>query len=227
VIGAGGLGSWILASLAAAGVGRLLICDHDVVEASNLNRQILFTAADVGRSKTATAAAWLRALDPSIAVDTVELAIEGADDVNDLAERADLVINCADRPSVAATSDWVAAACLAGGVPHIVGGGYAYHVGSLGLTVLPGRTPCWACARAAVGTNGTAIRGRTGPGPSLAMFSAVIANLLAWDAARVLLGLRPAAAGRLGELDFRTFAVRWRDIPFRPDCPCTDWRNTP
>ena len=95
-----------------------------------------------------------------------------------------------------------------------MGGAYAYHLGSLGLTVLPGRSPCWKCARAAVGGNGgTALRGRQSAGPSLAMFSAVTANLLAWDALRVLLGLPPATAGRLGELDLATFALRWRDIP--------------
>jgi len=214
VIGTGGLGTWLLASLAAAGVGRLIVCDFDRVELSNLNRQVLFGSADVGTSKTTAAAARLAAIDPAVAVETRELEVTGDGDVAPLAEAADLVINCADRPTVRQTSDWVAAACLPRRVPHIVGGAYAYHVGSLGLTVIPGRTACWQCARDGAGPlRDVVLRGRQGPGPSLAMFSAVVANLLAWDATRVLLGLPPATAGRLGEIDFRTFAIRWRDVP--------------
>jgi molybdopterin/thiamine biosynthesis adenylyltransferase len=224
VIGVGGLGTWLLSSLAAAGVGRLIVCDCDHVELSNLNRQILFGAADVGARKTESAAARLSAVNPTLTVEQREVVLRSPQDVSALAEAADLVINCADRPSVAETSEWVAAACLPRGVPHIVGGAYAYHVGSLGFTVLPGRTACWRCAGDTVGVRRDGVlRGRQGPGPSLAMFSAVVANVLAWDAVRVLLGLRPATSGRLGEIDFRSFDIRWRDIPRRPDCPaCSD-----
>ena len=144
------------------------------------------------------------------------------DDVGLLADGADLVINCADRPSVALTSDWVSAACLARRIPHIVGGAYAYHVGSLPLTVLPGRTSCWQCARDDVGgETREMIGGRPGAGPSLAMFSAVTANIAAYDAVRVLIGLPPVTAGRLGEVDFRTLALRWREIPN----PCSHVRS--
>jgi molybdopterin/thiamine biosynthesis adenylyltransferase len=216
VLGTGGLGSWLLTSLAAAGIGRLVVCDADTVELSNLNRQILFGTSDIGRLKTEVAAERLNALDPDIAVEPVNGIVRGPDDVASVADGADLVINCADRPSVAVTSDWVSAACLPRGVPHIVGGAYAYHVGSLGLTVLPGRTPCWDCAREEVGRQpATVLRGRESAGPSLAMFSAVSANLAAYDAVRLLLDLPPVTAGRLGEFDFRTLTLRWREIPNR------------
>lgn len=222
VIGTGGLGSWVLLSLAAAGVGHVVVCDPDTVELSNLNRQILFGASDAGRLKAEVAAERLAAIDPSITVDTSRLAVSGPDDVGLLADGADLVINCADRPSVALTSDWVSAACLARRIPHIVGGAYAYHVGSLPLTVLPGRTSCWQCARDDVGgETREMIGGRPGAGPSLAMFSAVTANIAAYDAVRVLIGLPPVTAGRLGEVDFRTLALRWREIPN----PCSHVRS--
>jgi molybdopterin/thiamine biosynthesis adenylyltransferase len=212
VIGTGGLGSWVLLSLAAAGIGRLVVMDSDTVELSNLNRQILFSAADAGRAKTAVAAERLAA--HGARVETIEGLLAGPGDV----PHADVVINCADRPSVAETSDWVAEACVARGIPHIVGGAYAYHTGALGLTVVPGETPCWQCARDAVGRHaGGAVRGRSGPGPSFAPFSAVTANVVAYDAVRVLLGLPPVTAGRLGEIDFRTLALRWRELPRQ--CP--------
>jgi molybdopterin/thiamine biosynthesis adenylyltransferase len=214
VIGSGGLGSWIALSLAAAGIGRLVLCDTDAVAVSNLNRQVLFEAADAGQRKTEVAARRLQALDPELRVETHDRRVDGPEDVVAMVGGIDLVVNCADQPSVGDTSDWVTAACLPRGIPHIVGGAYAYHVGSLGLTVVPGRTPCWRCAREAVGVEtGETIRGRRGPGPSLAMFTAVTANLVAYDALRVLLGLPPSSAGRLGELDFRTLAIRWRDLP--------------
>jgi molybdopterin/thiamine biosynthesis adenylyltransferase len=222
VLGAGGLGSWLLASLAAAGVGRLVVCDADTVELSNLNRQILFGTSDIGRLKSEVTAERLAALDSNITIEPVNLIVRGPGDVARLAEGADLVINCADRPSVAITSDWVSAACLTRGVPHIVGGAYAYHVGSLGLTVLPGRTPCWTCAREEVGRpSEMVLHGRQGAGPSLAMFSALSANVIAYDAVRVLLDLPPVTAGRLGEFDFRTLALRWREIPN----PCSHVRS--
>ena len=56
ILGCGGLGSWVAAGLACVGVGRLTLVDDDVVELSNLNRQLLFTEADIGRAKVAAAA---------------------------------------------------------------------------------------------------------------------------------------------------------------------------
>ncbi len=70
LIGAGGLGSPAAFYLAAAGVGTLGIVDHDLVELSNLQRQILHTAADLGRNKTASAADRLRAINTDLKVET-------------------------------------------------------------------------------------------------------------------------------------------------------------
>src|ERR1017187_8428568 len=69
VIGAGGLGCPALLYLAAAGVGRIVLLDPDVVEVSNLQRQVLFTSADVGEAKVAAAARRLSALNPLVQVD--------------------------------------------------------------------------------------------------------------------------------------------------------------
>jgi len=71
VVGAGGLGSPVLAYLAAAGVGRILVIDDDTVDVTNLQRQILYDTSDVGASKAKRAAARLRALNPQIAVDAL------------------------------------------------------------------------------------------------------------------------------------------------------------
>jgi molybdopterin/thiamine biosynthesis adenylyltransferase len=92
VIGTGGLGSWVLVSLAAAGVAHLVVCDGDRVELSNLNRQILFGTSDIGRLKTEVVADCLRALDSTTRVDPVNMRIGAPDDVTSLSGEADLVI---------------------------------------------------------------------------------------------------------------------------------------
>src|SRR5271169_4664144 len=71
VVGAGGLGSPVLAYLAAAGVGRIGIVDDDAVDVTNLQRQILYDTAAVGKAKAATAAERLHALNPQISIDAI------------------------------------------------------------------------------------------------------------------------------------------------------------
>lgn len=95
VAGAGGLGCAASLYLAAAGVGRLIICDNDLIEASNLNRQILYSPADIGREKAPVAVQRLRALNPSIAVEprTAEI---GEQPAAGLIRGTDVILDCLD-----------------------------------------------------------------------------------------------------------------------------------
>lgn len=95
VIGAGGLGCPALQYLAAAGVGRLTVCDGDRVDVTNLHRQILFTAADVGRSKAEAAAERLRAMNPAVVIRTIATAAD-ADTLPVLIDGHDVVLDCTD-----------------------------------------------------------------------------------------------------------------------------------
>ena len=79
VLGCGGLGTWALGGLASAGVGRFVLIDDDVVELSNLNRQVLYGVADLGTAKVERAAAWLARFDPDIRVASHRVRIESAD----------------------------------------------------------------------------------------------------------------------------------------------------
>src|SRR5512144_3057720 len=90
VIGAGGVGGPALLTLAAGGVGRLVVVEADVVETSNLARQPLFKEADLGTRKAAAAAARLRALFPSVAVDAQDVRFDAANAV-ELVRAADVV----------------------------------------------------------------------------------------------------------------------------------------
>jgi molybdopterin/thiamine biosynthesis adenylyltransferase len=223
VLGIGGLGGWLATSLAAGGVGTLRICDFDSVEQSNLNRQILFAATDVGRPKTACAAEKLSMINPHTAVEPVDLRLGPDSDLAPIVAGADLVINCADRPSPLATSEWLFRACWHRGIPHIIGGSYSYHLGLLGTTLIPGRTPCWECLLAeTAGDHGrdraTVLAPRPAKGASLVMFVGVLGNLLAWEALRILTGIPAALADRWAEVDFRNLAIRSRTITRRPGC---------
>ena len=96
VIGAGGLGSPVINYLAAAGVGSITIIDDDVVESSNLQRQVIHRDADVGRSKVASAAEAVHRLDPNIAVRTIEGRLM-PENALDLFASHDVVLDGADN----------------------------------------------------------------------------------------------------------------------------------
>jgi molybdopterin-synthase adenylyltransferase len=96
VAGAGGLGSPVSIYLAVAGIGRLLICDFDRVELSNLNRQILHSPSRIGVKKAASAQATIEQLNPDVEVVPIETRIE-ADNVDALVGDAQLIVDCMDN----------------------------------------------------------------------------------------------------------------------------------
>jgi len=195
VVGAGGLGCPVLQYLAGAGVGRLVIVDHDRVEETNLHRQPLYTMADIGKLKAEAAAAALRRFNPGIAIDTVAERLT-PQNATVLVAGADLVVDAADSFAVTyVLSD----ACLAVGKPMIsasvigltgyvgafCGGGPSYRAVFPDVAVEGG-----TCAT--VGVLGTAV--------------AVLGSLQAHLALHLLLGLEPSALGRVVTFDAKRLA---------------------
>ncbi|MFT4630239.1 MAG: molybdopterin/thiamine biosynthesis adenylyltransferase/rhodanese-related sulfurtransferase [Dinoroseobacter sp.] len=115
IIGAGGLGCQVAAQLAGAGVGDIRIVDHDVVNLSNLHRQVLFREADLGQSKARVAAREMRAINSQINVSALETRL-ALDNVKELIKLVDLVIDAADN---FATSYLLSDACLEQGTPML------------------------------------------------------------------------------------------------------------
>lgn len=113
LIGMGGIGSPALQYLAGAGVGRLTLVDDDVVEASNLQRQTIYTEADIGKAKAVAAADWVRAFDPALEVSAHVLRI-ARDNAAGLICGADVVLDGCDN---FATRLAVSDACVKAGVP--------------------------------------------------------------------------------------------------------------
>ncbi|MCS4536280.1 HesA/MoeB/ThiF family protein [Corynebacterium sp. HS2168-gen11] len=115
VIGAGGLGAPVLQYVAAAGIGTVTIVDDDVVSLSNLQRQLLFTAADIGRPKVEVAATRLEALQPGITVTALQQRVT-ANNLGALldSQQPDIVVDCTDQ---LATKYHIADACEAFDLP--------------------------------------------------------------------------------------------------------------
>ena len=138
VLGAGGLGSPIIQYLAAAGVGRLGIADDDVVERSNLQRQIIHADADVGRPKVESAAEFVADLNPDVTVDAHETRVT-ADNVDELIADYDFVVDGSDNFE---TRFLVNDACTLAGVPFTHGAIYRFEGQITSFT--EGR-PCYRC----------------------------------------------------------------------------------
>ncbi len=148
ILGCGGLGSWVAAGLACSGIGRLTLVDDDVVELSNLNRQLLFTEADIGRPKVDAAAASLRAFDAG-STSSPRAPRSRARPTSPAPSRArDLVAACADRPPYE-IARWINRACARAGIPHISAGQLPPTV-RVGPLVVPGATACLACLELAL-----------------------------------------------------------------------------
>jgi molybdopterin/thiamine biosynthesis adenylyltransferase len=144
VLGAGGLGSAVLQSLAGLGVGSLLVVDQDTVELRNFARQFTYTMADLGLPKAEQVARWLRAFDGTGSVEWRHARIGGPDDVTALLPGADLLVSAIDQPPE--VDLWVNRACVAAGVPFIRGG--LSYLQGLYWSVQPGRSACRQCLEA-------------------------------------------------------------------------------
>jgi molybdopterin-synthase adenylyltransferase len=148
VLGLGGTGSHAAWSLAAAGVGRLHLVDPDVVELSNLNRQILYTEADLGRLKTEVALNRLRQVNSDIEITVEESVVDSPEHLAHLIEGFDVLALCADRPREPyGIQTWANRVCAKAKIPWVSGGynGPLVSVGVFG----PGG-PCFECVRAGI-----------------------------------------------------------------------------
>jgi molybdopterin-synthase adenylyltransferase len=221
VVGCGGLGSWVLAALAAAGVRRLRLVDDDKVELSNLNRQAIYRADQLGIAKVEAAAQWLWAFDPRIEADVEERRVDGLASARLVARDADVLVLMADEPPYM-LARWFNAACLEAGVPFITAGQIPPLV-RVGPLYVPTRTACFACHEAAIRADSIAYdryveRARESPSraATLGPASALAGSLVALEVMHLLLGVEPATAGAALTIDIRTLRVS-RDVVGRDD----------
>lgn len=224
VLGCGGLGTWALGSLASAGVGTFVLVDDDVVELSNLNRQVLYGPADVGLPKAERSAAWVRRFDPDVRVRPVRRRIERAGDLLELLDGVGAVVQTADWPPYRILR-WVADACGTRGVPYVIGG-QRPPVLKVGPTFVPGRSACFRCQEAALERAYPLYRelseqrdARPSRATTLGPASGIAGTLIAAEVMHLLLGRPIATEGRSLILDLRTLETRWEAVERLPDCP--------
>jgi adenylyltransferase/sulfurtransferase len=139
LIGAGGLGSPTAMYLAAAGVGTLGLMDGDVVDVSNLQRQILHTTANVGRPKVESGAEMIRALNPDVNVVQLPMRI-AVDNVLDIIKDYDLIVDGSDNFD---TRYLVNDACYLGGKTNVHGSIFQFE--GMATVFTPDRGPCYRC----------------------------------------------------------------------------------
>jgi molybdopterin/thiamine biosynthesis adenylyltransferase len=214
IVGVGGVGCWAATALACAGAGRFVLVDDDTVELSNLNRQILFAASDVGRPKVHAAAEALRRFEPAAAITEHQRRLRSADDVAEVVEGCDFVVETADWPMYELPR-WIDHACRARGIPHITAAQHPPLV-RIGPMRIPGRSPCLACveqedrARFPLAAELEAFRAaRRRPSPTLGTASGLIGTLIATEVVHHLTGAHPPSTiNRSLVFDLATFESR-------------------
>jgi len=206
VVGAGGLGSPASIYLAVAGVGELRIIDSDVVELSNLNRQILHWDKDIGRHKALSAEAKLRNLNGDIKVEAISQRLD-ENNGEKLLRGADVVLDCLDNFP---TRFLLNKLCLTLRIPLI-------HSVIFGLegritTIVPGETPCLSCLYPQPPIE-------VKPFPVVGVTPGIMGCMEALEALKLLLGLGKPLLGRMLRFDGETMQVQIFSLKRRNNCP--------
>jgi len=209
-VGAGGLGSPVLAYLAAAGVGRIGIVDDDTVDETNLQRQTLFATPDIGRSKVIVAAERLSALNPQVELDPFGIRFD-AGNARTLVRPYDVVVDCTDRFS---SRYQINDACVLEGKPDVYGSLFRFD-GQVSVFNLAGG-PCYRCLfpspppRESVPT--------CAEGGVLGALAGIVGAFQASEALKVILRMGTPLAGRL--LLIEALGGSTRDVRFERDPAC-------
>ncbi len=211
VVGAGGLGSPVLLYLAAAGVGVIGVIDDDVVEGSNLQRQVIHTDGRIGMPKVFSAEVAMKALNPFIEVRPYNRKLDEAN-ARDLIAEYDLVLDGTDDFD---TRYLVNRACVAAGVP-LISGAITQWEGQVSLFDPAKGGPCYACVfpvKPAPGLVPTcAEAGVAAPLPG------VIGSIMAMEAVKWITGAGETLAGRLMIHDSLYMETRVIGVTRRVDC---------
>ncbi len=205
VAGCGGLGSPVLYYLAAAGIGDLILCDNDSVDASNLNRQIIHRHDRIGMPKPESAGTTIGEFNPFIRTEPI---VERLHDHNahDLIGDADIIVDCLDS---FASRHVINRVSLSRGIP-VVHGGVSGFMGQVSF-FQPPETPCFACIFP--GENDTSPRDVLGAAPG------IVGAIQAMEAVKYLTGIGETLKNRLLFID--GFAMKFETITVtkNPQCP--------
>ena len=216
VVGVGGLGAPVAQFLTAAGVGTITLCDADRVDLTNLQRQILYATADIGRAKVDAAAARLAAINPDVTLRRVPARV-GGEELAALTATADVVVDCCDNFE---TRHAVNRACVAQGKPLVSGAAIRFD-GQ--VAVFDTRDPASPCYHCLFGEGEALEETRCATMGVFAPLVGIVGATQAAEALKLVAGVGESLAGRLLLLD--ALAMQWREmrVPRDPGCPvCRD-----
>jgi molybdopterin/thiamine biosynthesis adenylyltransferase len=211
IVGIGGLGSPVSMYLASSGVGHLTLVDDDVVELSNLQRQIVHTTAALGEPKVESAKRTLRALNPEVTIETVNGRLEDTA-LLDAVRAADVVVEATDNFSSRFALNQ---ACVNTGTP-LVSGAVIRMEGQVSVFCLgQSDSPCYNCLH----PRSTTASGTCAENGVLGSVAGIVGAIQATEVVKTLLNIGQTLTGRLLLLDAR--AMEWHTIKLRrnPKCP--------
>jgi sulfur-carrier protein adenylyltransferase/sulfurtransferase len=217
-IGTGGLGAPLGLYLAAAGVGHLGLVDFDVVDSSNLQRQVTFTTADVGKPKSEAAKARLSALNPAIEIVSYETRLT-SDNALELFRDYDIIVDGTDNfPTRFLVND----ACVLLGKPNVYGSIFRFE-GQATVFGYPDG-PCYRCLYPEPPPPG--LVPSCAEGGVLGVLPGIVGSIQAMETIKLILGTGEPLVGRL--LLFDALAMRFRELKLKknPDCPLCGTHRT-
>lgn len=211
IIGAGGLGSPLGMYLAAAGVGRLGLVDFDIVDVSDLQRQIAYGTSDIGRSKAQSMKETIQGINPHVDIELFESRFT-RDNALEIAENFDVIIDGTDN---FATRYLVNDVCVLLGKPNVYGAIFRFD-GQVSVFDAS-RGPCYRCLFAEPPPPGVAPS--CAEGGVLGILPGVIGVIQATEAVKLLLGQGKTLVGRL--LLYQALSMSFRELKLQknPDCP--------
>ncbi len=210
IVGLGGLGSPAALYLAAAGIGHLMINDHDQVDLSNLQRQILHTTGDIGTSKTDSAQRKLGSLNPDITVETINERLSPSQ-LEGLLGNVDVVVDCSDNFT---TRFLLNRLCVRQKKPLVSGAVIRFEGQLTVFDAARPESPCYNCLYPDQGDTpeNCARNGIIAPLPG------IVGSMQALETIKLLLGLGTPPLGRL--MLFDALHCEWRQMRFRKDPAC-------
>jgi molybdopterin/thiamine biosynthesis adenylyltransferase len=216
IIGAGGLGSPVALYLAAAGLGRITLADHDVVDLTNLQRQIAHDFSSVGQNKAHSAAARMRAMNPDIQVIELPVRLRG-ERLDAAVAAADVVLDCSDN---FATRHAVNRACVAHRKPLVSGAAVRFDGQVAVFDLRREEAPCYACLFPEQAEDAEMRCAEFGV---FAPLVGVVGAMQALEALKLLIGIGASLSGRL--LLFDALAADWRSVRLKRDLGCAACRR--
>ena len=211
IIGAGGLGSPASMYLAAAGVGKITIYDDDVVDLSNLQRQIAHHTTDIGTDKVISTRETINQLNPDVNVIAVKQRLAGEQLENEV-KKADVVLDCSDNFP---TRFAINRACVKYQTPLVSGAAIRFEGQVSVFTPGKNNSPCYNCLYSDEGeeqlncaTNGV-----------IAPITGIIGSLQALEALKLIMAIGKTLSGRLLLIDGLTMEINSMKLRKNPNCP--------